>query len=65
MVDCIRPVTRTKPDLIMMHVGTNGLTKEVNTMSNVRKIVSAIQLVDSTRNIELGFSSPKGRQKLQ
>ena len=64
MVDCIRPVTRTKPDLIMMHVRTNGLTKEVNTMSNVRKIVSAIQLVDSTRNIELGFSSPKGRQKL-
>ena len=64
MVDCIRPVTRTKTDLIMMHIGTNGLTKEVNTMSNVRKIVSAIQLVDSTRNIELGFSSPKGRQKL-
>ena len=48
----------------MMHVGTNGLTKEVNTMSNVRKIVIAIQLADSTRNIELGFSSPKGRQKL-
>ena len=48
----------------MMHVGTNGLTKEVNTMSNVRKIVRAIQWVDSTRNIELGFSSPKSRQKL-
>ena len=29
----------------------------VNTLSKVRKVVSAIQEVDSTRNIQLGFSS--------
>ena len=57
MVDYVRPVTRKKPDVIIMHVGTNDLTKEVNTMSKVRKIVSVIQDVDSTRNIQLGFSS--------
>ena len=57
MVDYVRPVTRKKPDVIIMHVGTNDLTKGVNTMSKVRKIVSAIQEVDSTRNIRLGFSS--------
>ena len=57
MVDYVRPVTRKEPDVIIMHVGTNDLTKGVNTMSKVRKIVSAIQEVDSTRNIQLGFSS--------
>ena len=57
MVDYVRPLTRKKPDVIIMHVGTNDLTKGVNTMSKVRKIVSVIQEVDSTRNIQLGFSS--------
>ena len=57
MVDYVRPLTRKNPHVIIMHVGTNDLTKGVNTMSKVRKIVSAIQEVDSTRNIQLGFSS--------
>ena len=53
----ILSVTREKPDVIIMHVGTNDLTKGVNTMSEVRKIVSNIQEVDNTRNIQFGFSS--------
>ena len=57
VVDYVRPVTRKKPDVIIMHVGTNDLTKGVNTMPKVRKIVSAIHEVDGTRNIQLGFSS--------
>ena len=57
MVDYVRPVTRKKPDVIIMHIGTNDLTKGVNTMSKVKKIVSSVQEVDSTRNIQLGFSS--------
>ena len=56
MVDYVRPVTRKEPDIIIMHFGTNDLTKGVNTMSKVRKIVSAILEVDSTRNIQLCFS---------
>ena len=50
MVDYIRLVTRKKSDVTIMHAGTNDLTKRVNT-SKVRKIISAIQEVDSTRNI--------------
>ena len=57
MADYVSLVTRKKHDVLIMHVGTNDLIKRVNTMSKVRKIVSAIQEVDSTRNIQLGFSS--------
>ena len=57
MVDYVRPVARKKSDVIIMNVGSNDLTKGVNTMSKVSKIVSTIQEVDSTRNIQLGFYS--------
>ena len=53
MVDYVRPLTRKKPDFIIIHVSTNDLTEGVNTMSKL----SAIKEVDSTRNIQLGFSS--------
>ena len=49
--DIVDYVTRKKPDVIIMHVGTNDLTKGVNAIPKVRKIVSAIQAEDSTRNI--------------
>ena len=57
MVDYVRPVPPKKPDVIIIDVGTNDLTKGVNTMSKVRIIVYAIQEVGSTRNIQLDFSS--------
>ena len=57
MVDYVGPITRKKSDVIITHVGSKALTKGVNAMSKVRKIVSAIQEADSTRNIQLGFSS--------
>ena len=65
MVDYIKPITRKKPDVIIMDVGTNDLTKGVNMMSKVRKIISAIQKVDSTIDIQLGFSVfSKGQTRL-
>ena len=57
MVYYVRLVTRKKPDVIIMHVGRNDLTKGVSTVPKVRKIVSAIQEMDSIRNIRLSFSS--------
>ena len=57
VVDYVRPVTRKKPDVVIMHVGTNDLTKGVNTMSKGWKIVSAINKVNNNRNIQLGFFS--------
>ena len=32
MVDYVKPVVRKKPDTLVIHVGTNDLTKGVNTM---------------------------------
>ena len=65
MVDYIKPITRKKPDVIIMDVGTNDLTKGVNMMSKVRKIISAIQKVDSIIDIQLGFSVfSKGQTRL-
>ena len=57
MVDYVRTLTRKKPDFIIIHVSTNDLIEGVNTMSKFRNIVSDIKEVDSTRNIQLGFSS--------
>ena len=37
MTDCIKPIARKKPDTILLHGGTNDLTKGSNTMKNVRK----------------------------
>ena len=42
MFDCVNGVAWKKSDVLTMHVGTNDLTKGINTMSKVRKIVSAI-----------------------
>ena len=32
-IDYIKPTTRQKPDIVIIHSGTNDLTKDVNTMS--------------------------------
>ena len=57
MTDYIKPIARKKPDIILLHVGTNDLTKGINTMKNVRKCVEAILELDNSENIPIGFSS--------
>ena len=57
MTDYIKPIARKKPDTILLHVGTNDLTKGINTMKNVRKCVEAIRELDNSENIQIGFSS--------
>ena len=57
MTDYIKPMARKKPDTILLHVGTNDLTKGINTMKNVRKCVEAIRELDNSENIQIGFSS--------
>ena len=52
MTDYIKPIVRKKPDTILLHVGTNDLTKGINTMKNVRKCVEAIRKLDSSENIQ-------------
>ena len=57
MVDYVKPVARKKPDTLIIHVGTNDLTKGVNTMKKVRKCLKVIRELDNTENIQIGFSS--------
>ena len=57
MTDYIKPIARKKADTILLHVGTNDLTKGINTMKNVRKCVKPIRELDNSENIHIGFSS--------
>ena len=43
IIDYIKPTIRQKPDIVIIHSGTNDLTKDVNTMSRVRKVVAAVK----------------------
>ena len=56
-MEYVKTVARKKPDTLIVHVGTNDLTKGVNTMKKVRKCVEVIQGLDITENIQTGFSS--------
>ena len=51
----IKPTIRQKPDIIIVHSGRNDLTKDVNTMSRLRKVVAAVKQIDTEGKIKLGF----------
>ena len=53
----LKPIARQKPDTLIIHVGTNDLTKGVNTIKKVKKFVKVIREIDNTENIQIGFSS--------
>ena len=52
-----KPIIRIKPDIRLVHTGTNNLTKSLNTISKVRKVVKAVEKTDGNYKIKLGFSS--------
>ena len=56
IIDYIKPTIRQKPDIVIVHSGTNDLTKDVNTMNRVRKVVAAVKEIDTEGKIKLGFS---------
>ena len=43
MLDLAKPAVRRKPDAIIIHAETNDITRDVNTMKNIRKIVKSIR----------------------
>ena len=55
--DYVKPIARKKPDILIIHIGTNDLKKGDNTMKKVRKCMEVIREIDNTENIQIGFSS--------
>ena len=61
IIDYIKLTIRQKPDIVVTHSGTNDSTKDVNTMSRVRKVVAAVKEIDTDGKIKLGFSGIAAR----
>ena len=53
IIDYIKPTIRQKPDIVIVYSGTNDLTKYVNTMNRVRKVVAAVKEIDTEGKIGL------------
>ena len=43
VLDYIRPTARQKPDMIIIHTGTNVIQKKVNTLQKIRKITTKLK----------------------
>ena len=60
MLDIVKPAARRKPDAIIIHSGTNDITRDINTMKNIRKIVKSIR--DSSENTQVLLSGIMNRE---
>ena len=47
IIDYIKSTIRQKPDIVIVHSGTNELTKDVNTMSRVCKVEATVKEIDT------------------
>ena len=56
IIDHIKPTISQKPDIVIIHSGSNDLTKDVKTMSRVWKVVAAVKEIDTKGKIKLCFS---------
>ena len=59
--DYIKATIRQKPDIVIVHSGTNNLTKDVDIMNRARKVVAAAKEIDIEGKIKLGFSGIAAR----
>ena len=57
MLDYIKPIAWRKPDTLIIHTGTSGLTNDANTMKKVRKLVKVVREIDESEKIKISFSS--------
>ena len=56
-IDYVRPTIRKKPNLIIIHSGTNDIQNDVNTLQKIRKVISSIKEYDTDGNIKIALSS--------
>ena len=57
IIDYVWPTVRKKPNLIVIHCGTNDIQKNVNTLQKIRKVISSIKDCDTENNIKIASSS--------
>ena len=55
MLDYIKPIARRKPDTLIIHTGTNGLTNGVNTKTKVRKLVELVREIEESEKLTSVF----------
>ena len=46
-IDYVRPTARKKPNLIIIHSGTNDIQNNVNTLQKIKKVISSIKKYDT------------------
>ena len=54
MLDIVKPAVKRKPDAIIIHAGINDITRDINTMKKIRKIVKSIR--DCSENTQVLLS---------
>ena len=57
IIDYVRQTARKKPDMIIIHTGTNDIQNKVNTLQKVRKVITTIKETDVHNEIQITFSS--------
>ena len=56
IIDYVRPTAHKKPDMIIIHTGTNDIQNNVNTLQKVRKVIATIKEIDVNNEIQIAFS---------
>ena len=51
IIEKIKPVIKKKPDLIIIHIGTNDVTKNVDTIINLQTIINRVKKKTATTEI--------------
>ena len=46
-IDYVPPTVRKKPNLVIIHSGTNDIQNNVNTLQTIRKVISSIKEYDT------------------
>ena len=55
--DYVRPTVRKKPNLIIIHSGTNDIQNNVNTLQKIKKVIFSIKKYDTDDKIKIALSS--------
>ena len=64
MLDLAKPAVRRKLDAIIIHAETNDITRDVNTMKNIRKTVKSIRVFSENTQGVIFWNNQSRRWKL-